>query len=199
MMASSARKGRRYTEAISRSALRMGQLIGDILAFSRASRRELAMTLVDMNDLAREVYEEVRGAAPAERNIVLRIGDLPPARGDRATLRQVLVNLLGNAVKYTGARAEAVIEVGGTTAAGENTYWVKDNGAGFDMRYADKLFGVFQRLHSGREFEGTGIGLAIVKSIVTRHGGKVWAESEVDKGTTLYFTLQAMNEKEGNA
>ncbi len=192
-------EGRRYTEAISRSALRMGQLIGDILAFSRASRRELAMTLVDMNDLAREVYEEVRGAAPAERNIVLRIGDLPPARGDRATLRQVLVNLLGNAVKYTGARAEAVIEVGGTTAAGENTYWVKDNGAGFDMRYADKLFGVFQRLHSGREFEGTGIGLAIVKSIVTRHGGKVWAESEVDKGTTLYFTLQAMNEKEGNA
>ena len=188
--------GRRYTETICGNAVRMGQLISDILDFSRLSRREVALTPVDMNGLAREVCEEMRGAAPAERNIVLHIGDLPPVRGDEAMLRQVWVNLISNAIKYSGPRAEAVIEVGSSTDNGENTYWVKDNGVGFDMRYVDKLFGVFQRLHSSQEFEGTGIGLAIVKRIVTRHGGKAWAESELGKGATLYFTLQAMNEEE---
>ncbi len=137
----------------------------------------------------------MRAAAPADRVILPRMEELPPARGDQALLRQVWVNLLSNAVKYTGQRAEAAIEVGAATANGENTYWVKDNGAGFDMRFADKLFGVFQRLHSDAEFEGTGIGLAIVKRIVTRHGGRVWAESEVGKGTAMYFTLPAISEE----
>jgi light-regulated signal transduction histidine kinase (bacteriophytochrome) len=183
--------GRRYTATISQNAARMGQLISDILDFSRMSRREIAMTPVNMTELAREVYEEVRGAAPAERNIVFRMGDLPPASGDRAMLRQVWVNLLSNAVKYTGQRSEAAVEAGSSAANGENTYWVKDNGAGFDMRCADKLFGVFQRLHSDSEFEGTGIGLAIVKRIVTRHGGRVWAESTPGEGATFYFALPA--------
>ena len=188
-------EGRRYTETIGRNAVRMGQLISDILDFSRMSRREIAVTPVDMTALAREVYEEVRGAAPAERNIVLHLGDLPPARGDQALLRQVWVNLLSNAVKYTGPTPEAVIEVGGSQAGDENTYRVKDNGVGFDMRYVDKLFGVFQRLHSDGEFEGTGIGLAIVKRIVARHGGRVWAESKPGEGSTLHFTLPAREEE----
>ena len=191
-------EGRRYTETIGRSAVRMGQLISDILDFSRMSRREIDVAPVDMTGLAREVYEEVRGGAPPERNIVLHLGDLPPARGDRAMLRQVLVNVLSNAVKYTGPCAEAVIEVNGTAAEAENTYWVKDNGVGFDMRYVDKLFGVFQRLHGDGQFEGTGIGLAIVKRIVTRHGGRVWAESELGKGTTLYFTVPVRKEEEAH-
>ncbi len=191
-------EGRRYTETIGRSAVRMGQLISDILDFSRMSRREIDVAPVDMTGLAREVYEEVRGGAPPERNIVLHLGDLPPARGDRAMLRQVLVNVLSNAIKYTGPCAEAVIEVNGTAAEAENTYWVKDNGVGFDMRYVDKLFGVFQRLHGDGQFEGTGIGLAIVKRIVTRHGGRVWAESELGKGTTLYFTVPVRKEEEAH-
>ena len=184
-------EGRRYTATISQNAERMGQLISDILDFSRMSRREIAMTPVNMTELAREVYEEVRGAAPAERNIVFDMGNLPQASGDRAMLRQVWVNLLSNAVKYSGRRSVAGIEVGSSAAIGENTYWVKDNGAGFDMRCAGKLFGVFQRLHGEAEFEGTGIGLAIVKRIVTRHGGAVWAESTPGAGATFYFTLPA--------
>ena len=152
-----------------------------------------------MTELAREVYEEVRGAAPAERNIVLHMDTLLPACCDRATLRQVWVNLLSNAVKFTGKRAEAVIEVGSSRSGGEIAYWVKDNGAGFDMHQADKLFGVFQRFHTNEEFDGTGIGLAIVKRIVTRHGGRVWAESEVGKGTAMYFALPAINGEEDRA
>ena len=183
--------GRRYTGTITKNAVRMGQLISDILDFSRMSRSEIAAAPVDMTGLAREVYQEVRDAASAERNIVLRMAGLPAASGDLALLRQVWVNLLSNAVKYSGPRAEAVIEVGSSVDGGENTYWVKDNGVGFDMRYMDKLFGVFQRLHSAEEFEGTGIGLAIVKRIVTRHGGRVWAESKPGEGTAIYFILPA--------
>ena len=177
----------------------MSQLISDILDFSRMSRREIAAETVDMTELAREVYEEVRGAAPAERNIVLHMASLPPASGDRAMLRQVWVNLISNAVKFTSPQPEALVEVGSSAAGGESTYWVKDNGVGFDMRYSDKLFGVFQRLHAADEFEGTGIGLAIVKRVVTRHGGRVWAESELGKGTTLYFTLPATKEEQDHA
>ncbi len=190
-------EGCRYTETIASSAARMDQLISDILDFSRMSRHEIAAEPVDMTELAREVYGEVRAAAPPERNIVLNLNALPPARCDRALLRQVWVNLFSNAVKYTAAQAEAVIEVGGAEADSETTYWVKDNGAGFDMQYADKLFGVFQRLHAGGEFEGTGIGLAIVRRIVARHGGRVWAESEPGKGAAFFFSLPAIGAKDG--
>lgn len=186
--------GRRYVNIVRHGAVRMGQLIDDILDFSRMSRREIAMTQVDMSDLGRETFDELRDAAPG-RNIALRLGDLPPACGDRTMLRQVLMNLLGNAIKYTGQRADAVIEVGGCVEGAENIYWIKDNGAGFDMRYANKLFGVFQRLHSSEEFEGTGIGLAIVKRIVERHGGRVWAEGAVGEGATVHFTLPAAQPK----
>ncbi len=196
-------EGRRYAGTISRSAQRMEQLISDILAFSRTSRCEIAAAAVDMTALAQEVFEEVRSAFPAERTIVLQMAKLLPALGDRAMLRQVLMNLISNAMKYTGPRAEAVIAIGCRAGGDEltsnparpalaaNTYWVKDNGVGFDMRYADNIFGVFQRFHGEGEFEGTGIGLAIVKRIVIRHGGRVWVESKLNEGTTASFTLPA--------
>jgi signal transduction histidine kinase/DNA-binding response OmpR family regulator len=198
-------EGRHCVDTISRSAQRMDQLISDILAFSRTSRCDIAAAPVDMTALAQEVFEDVRSAFPPQRNIVLQMGKLLPVQGDRAMIRQVLTNVISNAVKYTGGRAEALIEInsraGGDDTASNpagsgiavNTYWVKDNGAGFDMRYAENVFGVFQRFH-GEEFEGTGIGLAIVKRIVTRHGGQVWVESKPDEGTTLSFTLPASAE-----
>jgi signal transduction histidine kinase len=181
-------QGRRYLAQISGGAVRMGELIDDILDFARTSRREMGTAVVGMAELTRQVFEEVCRAAP-QRKIELRLGDLPPALGDPAMIRQVLVNLLSNAVKFTAVRAEAEIEVGGERTGEQVTYHVKDNGAGFDMRHAHKLFGVFQRMHGAGQFEGTGIGLAIVKHIIERHGGRVWAESKVDVGTTVYFTL----------
>lgn len=181
-------EGRHYLDAIRQGAVHMGHLIDDILGFSRMSRQELGVTRVDAGTLVREVFDELRATVP-ERNICLRLGDLPPAYGDRAMLRQVVRNLLGNAIKFTKQREEAVIEVGGAVEGAENVYWIKDNGAGFDMAYAGKLFGVFQRLHSIKEFEGTGIGLAIVKRVIERHGGRVWAEGVVGEGATVHFTL----------
>ncbi len=180
--------GRRHLEIISRSVERMATLIDNLLGFSRMSRQEMALRPIDMGALVREVFDEVRGAAP-ERSIVLRLGSMPPARGDRALVRQVLVNLLSNAVKFTRARAEATIDVAGTSDGQQITYCVKDNGVGFDMAYVSRLFGVFHRLHAPEEFEGTGIGLANVKRIVTRHGGTVWAEGKVGEGASFYFTL----------
>jgi signal transduction histidine kinase/DNA-binding response OmpR family regulator len=199
-------EGQGFIDAISRNATRMAQLIGGIPAFCRTPGCEIAAAPVDMTALAQEIFEEVRSGFPAERNIVLQMGTLPPAQGDRAMLRHVLTNLISNAIEYTSPRAEAVIEVKGQADGSEmasgpngagipaNKYWVKGNGAGFDMRYADKIFGAFQRLHGEEEFEGTGIGLAIVKGIVTRHGGRVWVESKLNEGTTPYFTLPASAE-----
>jgi two-component system sensor kinase len=184
--------GQRYLNTVHLSAIHLSQLIDDILNFSRMSHREIDMTTVDMGALTREVFDEQRPGAP-ERNICLRLGDLPSARADLAMIRQVLTNLLGNAIKFTGKRAEAVIEVGGAVEGAENIYWIKDNGAGFDMEYADKLFGAFQRLHSSEEFEGTGIGLTIVKRIIERHGGRVWADGKVDEGATVHFSLPVMH------
>jgi signal transduction histidine kinase len=182
--------GQHYLNTIRHGAIRMGQLIDDILNFSRLSQWEIDMAAVDIGALTREVFDELAAGAP-ERNISLHIGELPPARADPAMIRQVLANLLGNAIKFTGQRVEAVIEAGGAAEGTENAYWIRDNGAGFDMSCADRLFSVFQRLHSSQEFEGTGIGLAIVKRIVERHGGRVWAESKVGEGTTMHFTLPA--------
>jgi signal transduction histidine kinase len=182
-------EGLRFLTLVRQNVERMAQLIDDLLAFARASRQEAAMEQVDMAALAEAVGKDLRSAAPAGRKIAMRIGALPLARADKAMMRQVFTNLLGNALKFTGTRAEARIDVGGVSEGKENLYWVKDNGVGFDMRYLGKLFGVFQRLHSMEEFEGTGIGLAIVKRIVERHSGRIWAEGRVGEGATIYFAL----------
>ena len=144
---------------------------------------------LDMNELAGEVCEEL-GASYPDRRIEFKVGELPTSRGDRILIQQVLVNLISNSVKFTGGEDRAVIDVGSAgNDNGNNIYFVKDNGVGFDMKYSDRLFGVFQRLHSQDEFEGTGAGLAIVERIVQKHGGRVWAEGEVGRGATFYFTL----------
>ena len=138
--------------------------------------------------MANQVFEQLKSQNP-ERDLQFIIKDLPPAHGDPSLIKQVIVNLLTNAVKYANQGKTAVIEVGGKYEENETIYYVKDNGIGFDERYADKLFGVFQRLHSGEEYEGTGVGLAIVKRITERHGGRVWAEGKVNEGATFYFAL----------
>ncbi len=181
-------EGKRYLGLIGQGVHRMAHLIDDLLDLSRSSKGELGMQTVDMTVLAQQVYGELRAAVP-ERNIQFILGDLPPTPGDPALIRQVLANLLSNAIKYTSRQPEALIEVTGKAGQDVNTYSVKDNGAGFDMKFSDRLFGVFQRLHSYDEFEGNGIGLAIVKRIVERHGGHVWAEGETGKGAVFYFTL----------
>jgi len=181
-------EGRRVLDVISKESQRMGQLIDDLLAFSRLGRRALQPAEVDLTALAREIFKELTEHEP-KRRLKLRLTPLPPAYADPSLIRQVLVNLLGNAVKYTRPRKVAEIQIGGAVQGPENVYYIKDNGAGFDMQYADKLFGVFQRLHSDDEFEGTGVGLALVQRIIRRHGGRVWAEGKVDEGATFFFTL----------
>jgi len=166
----------------------MGQLIDDLLAFSRLDSAQLSKTRLDMDSLIREIWKDMTDNE-TERRIRFRILDPPPGFGDRGLIRQVLTNMLANAVKFTKVREDAVIEAGGYVDSGESVYYVRDNGAGFDMKYYDKLFGVFQRLHQPNDFEGTGVGLATVQRIIHRHGGRVWAEGEVDKGAAFFFTL----------
>jgi PAS domain S-box-containing protein len=174
---------------ISQAAKRMGDLIDDLLEFSRVRRAELQKTDVNLDELVRETLGDFQ-AETQGRNIAWNIHPLPVVQADRALLRMVLVNLISNAVKFTGARAEAKIEIGcGSGGDAETVIFIRDNGAGFDPRYAGKLFGVFQRLHSNDEFEGTGIGLANVRRIIQRHGGRVWAEGTVDGGATFYFSI----------
>jgi signal transduction histidine kinase len=184
-------EGRRYLGSIRGEARRMGQLIDDLLAFSRLGRNPLQLSTVDVAALAREVLPTV---VSADVRIAVEIADVPYACADRGLLRQVLVNLFSNAVKFSARNPDARITLEGTLGERENVYWLRDNGVGFDMRYVDKLFGVFQRLHSGSDFEGTGVGLAIVQRVVHRHGGRVWAESEEGKGACFYFTLPAPEE-----
>ena len=181
-------EGKRACAIISREAQRMGELIDDLLAFSRLSRREIRKSRIDMKALAKTVFKE-QAAGEGETRIDFKIGRLPSAVGDPALIRQVWTNLLANAVKFTSGRKRAIIEAGATEEKDETVYYVRDNGAGFDMEYAEKLFGVFQRLHSESEFEGTGVGLAIVKRVIQRHGGRVWAEGAVDRGAVFYFAL----------
>jgi PAS domain S-box-containing protein len=174
---------------ISEAAIRMGHLIDDLLAFSRIGRTELRKTEVNLDELVREALNDLR-VDTKERNIVWEIHSLPAVRADCALLRLALVNLISNAVKFTGARAQAKIEIGcAPNGVSETVFFIRDNGAGFDPQYAGKLFGVFQRLHSQAEFEGTGIGLANVQRIIQRHGGRTWAEGVVDGGATFYFSI----------
>jgi signal transduction histidine kinase len=181
-------KSNRYLAMILDSAKRMGNLIDDLLAFSRIGRTETQKTLVSLAQLVTEALTEVRQDTEG-RNISWKIGALPDFYGDRSMLRLVLINLLSNAIKFTRTRPQAEIEIGCTDGnKGDLVVFVRDNGVGFDMKYANKLFGVFQRLHQSDAFEGTGIGLATVQRIIHRHGGKVWAESVVDGGATFYFS-----------
>jgi PAS domain S-box-containing protein len=182
-------KSRQYTMTILESAKRMGTLIDDLLAFSRVGRAEMQKTVVSLEQLVKEALSEVRPET-AGRDIAWTIGPLPAVYGDRSMLRLVLVNLISNAVKFTRPRRQAQIEIGCTARKADGTVvFVRDNGVGFDMKYANKLFGVFQRLHRTEEFEGTGIGLANVQRIIHRHGGGVWAEGLVDGGSTFSFSV----------
>lgn len=181
-------KGRRYLQNVAASGRKMGQLVDDLLAFSRLSRHPLTKARLDLNRLVREVAEDLRRQEP-EHRVVLDLRPLPPARGDRALVQQVLYNLLSNAWKFTSRNPRPVIEIGSRQDGHETTYYVRDNGAGFEMKYAEKLFGVFQRLHRDDEFPGTGVGLAIVHRILSRHGGRIWAEARLGEGATFYFTL----------
>jgi light-regulated signal transduction histidine kinase (bacteriophytochrome) len=182
-------KSRRYMQTILESAKRMGNLIDDLLAFSRIGRVETQKTRVNVEQLVKEVVADV-GQETKGREIAWKIKNLPVCYGDRSMLKQVIVNLVSNAVKFTNMRTRAEIEIGCVdVAANEVEIFVRDNGAGFDMQYVNKLFGVFQRLHLPEQFEGTGIGLAIVQRIVVRHGGKVRAEGAPDQGATFYFSL----------
>ena len=181
-------EGRRICSVIIQSAKDIGTLIDKLLTFSRVGRECLNPTPVDMADLARTAFFEV--TKPEERvRVEYRAEGLPTACVDPALFRQAWCNLLSNAVKFTSKKEKAVIEVSAEVKNGETLYAVRDNGAGFDMQYADKLFGVFQRLHSAKEFEGSGVGLAIVQRIIHRHGGRVWAEGETGKGATFFFTI----------
>jgi K+-sensing histidine kinase KdpD len=181
-------KSRRFMHTILESSKRMGNLIDDLLAFSRIGRTETKNTLVSLDQLVKEVVAEI-GQDTTGRDIVWKIHPLPVCYGDRSMLKLVIGNLLANAVKFTRMRAQAEIEIGCVDAEDEVKVFVRDNGAGFDMQYVDKLFGVFQRLHLPEEFEGTGIGLATVRRIIHRHGGEVRAEGGVDQGATFYFSL----------
>lgn len=188
--------GRRYTQTITASAGRLGTLIDDLLVFSKMGRAEMRFAMVEMGPLVEEIRHSL-DSETEERSIDWHIGDLPRVQGDPSMLRQVWANLLGNAVKYTRDRAPARIEI--RHEVGENredVFSVRDNGAGFDMQYVDKLFGVFQRLHGDSEFEGTGVGLANVRRIIQRHGGRTWAEGRVGQGATFYFTLPASPARE---
>lgn len=184
-------QGRHYLQNIRGGAQQMGALIDDLLTFSRLSRLPLNKRAAETDRLVRAALAELNFQQNG-RQVDVRIGNLPFCLGDPALLKQVWLNLLSNALKYSRQRETAVIEVGCMQGSGkdEKIYFVRDNGTGFDMRYADKLFGVFQRLHRAEEFEGTGVGLAIVQQIVHRHGGRVWAEAAPDQGATFYFTLE---------
>ncbi|PKL66643.1 MAG: two-component sensor histidine kinase [Methanobacteriales archaeon HGW-Methanobacteriales-1] len=181
-------EGIRLLNIIRDNTKKMGQLIDDILLLSRAARQDMNSTKIDMKSLAQSVYNDFSNQTE-NRNINLTIDELPATYGDRALIYQVYTNLIGNAIKFTSKKDPAEIIVGYEDKKGEYVFFVSDNGAGFNMKYINKLFGLFQRLHSPEEFEGTGVGLTIVQRIVKRHDGKVWGEGEVDNGATIYFSL----------
>jgi light-regulated signal transduction histidine kinase (bacteriophytochrome) len=183
-------EARRYLGLVAGNAQQMGRLVDDLLRFSRLSRQPLQMRPVNTMDVVHRALEQLRASLDG-RQVEISIGRLAPCQGDPNLLEQVFVNLIGNAIKYTQGRDPAQIEIGCQDAGtdGQPVYFVKDNGAGFDMQYVHKLFGVFQRLHRSDEYEGTGVGLAIVQRIVQRHGGRIWPQAEVNRGATFYFTV----------
>ena len=181
-------EGKRFLSIIRSSTEKMGQLIDDLLVFLRVGNQEIGLSEINMEQLARAALDELIATASC-RALHFNLKELLPAQGDQPMIRQVFINLLSNAIKFTRPKEMAMIEVGGWKEEKRNVYFVKDNGVGFEMAYVNKLFGVFQRLHSVEEFEGTGVGLAIVQHIIQRHGGQVWAEGKVGEGATFYFTL----------
>lgn len=181
-------EAQRLLSSVSNGARHMGRLTDDLLRFSRLSRQPLSKRPVNLSSLVQQVLEELRKEQP-DRRVEVYAGELPDCVGDPSLLRQVLVNLLSNAFKFTRQKEKAIVEVGCDPQEGERVYFIRDNGVGFDLTHAQKLFGVFQRMHREEEFEGTGVGLSIVQRIIQRHGGRVWAEAELDKGATFYFTL----------
>jgi signal transduction histidine kinase len=208
-------EAQRYLSQVSESGAHMGNLIDDLLAFSRLGRQDLNKKLVQLDEIVKTAIEDLR-ADREGRQVEFILGDLPACETDPALLRQVFVNLLSNSLKFTRTRDKARIEVGTLTAeerkqvasrlpssiSGDTLnsdtpiFYVRDNGVGFDMRYADKLFGVFQRLHKKSDFEGTGVGLATIQRIIRRHGGQIWADAEVNRGASFYFTLEAQAARE---
>jgi PAS domain S-box-containing protein len=182
-------EARRYLDLVASNARQMGRLVDDLLQFSRMGRQQLNKQPVSANSLVRRALEQLQPVLEG-RLVELTIGELPSVEADASLLQQVFLNLIGNAIKYTKGREPARIEVGALTEPnGDLVYFVKDNGAGFDMQYAHKLFGVFQRLHRAEEYEGTGVGLALVHRIITKHGGRVWADAAVGNGATFFFTV----------
>lgn len=186
-------EGLRLLGVISSETRRMGELIDDLLTFSRLGRQSLQQSTIDMTDLVRAVFDEQAARTP-DRVLQLTLGPLPPAAGDPAMLRVVMTNLVSNAIKFTQGRTPAQIEISAWCDGHETVYCVKDNGVGFDMAYVSKLFGVFQRLHPAEQFEGTGVGLALAQRVVYRHGGRIWAEGEVDGGARFFFSLPSARE-----
>ena len=181
-------KGREYLSRVIDSARRMGQLVEGLLSLSRFSRQVLTRSSVELSQIARAIFQELRSTQPT-RHVVVSIAENVTVQGDQQLLQVAMSNLLTNAWKFTAKKVDAKIEFGMSTQDGNPVYFVKDNGAGFDMKYADKLFGPFQRLHSATQFEGTGVGLATVRRIIERHEGRIWAEGKVNHGATFYFTL----------
>jgi len=180
-------EGRRLLTVVQENAKRMGLLIDDLLSFSRLGRKDIMKSYVDMDGLVKSVKDDIEKSTPHRARVIIH--PLNPLVADRSLINQVMVNLLSNAIKYSSGAESPVVEIKSYKEDGEVVYEVKDNGAGFNNLYVDKLFGVFQRLHSNEEFEGTGVGLALVKRIITKHGGRVWANGEVNKGATFYFSL----------
>lgn len=182
-------EGKGYLNIVIGETKRMGKLIDDLLAFSRIGKKEIQKTTVDMNTVVKEIIAEVLNLAEQKYNARIIVHDLPPARCDSSLIQEVWLNLISNALKFSCPKPEPVVEIGSIADANSTSYYIKDNGVGFDMKYYEKLFGVFQRLHGSTEFAGTGIGLAIVHRIIISHHGKVWAEGKVNEGATFYFSL----------
>lgn len=181
-------EGKRVIQKIKDNAIKMGRLIDDLLAFSKLGRKALFKTYVDMEPMVQHVLKELEQASPHPHTYIEQL-PLLPSFADPGLIQQVWLNLIANAIKYSARKENPRVEIGSKDGGDHVVYYVKDNGAGFNMKYVDKLFGVFQRLHSASQFEGTGIGLAIVQRLVHKHGGRVWCDAEEDKGATFYFTL----------